>query len=517
MAGSLRLLISISLYSLLFQTAIASPRAASKSHDSSPSVKWGACPKEVLPGVDCGTIDVPIAYHKGNSTTADGDKTVRLALTRLNHTGKADKPKQGTLFFNPGGPGVSAAFLVSAAGTGFVSQLEFSKDLRENYDIIGLDPRGAGFSTQVQCDPNIFNERVATFVEDEAGYKKLLNYSRRLGESCTKLTGPLINHLDSIHAAKDHELVRRALGSPKFNLLGLSYGTLIGTQYLNLFPETVGRMSLDGLVDLTQSETMTLLTETVTYETTLNKFFDWCDHNSTCALHGKNASHTFDQILARADSKPIPAPGCKKTCRSNVTGEEIRSNVQNFLIFVDLPLGDNWIALGEALAEASKGNATALSTTLQTSRIATDLTGESPYAYLAIGCQEWKHQSRSATDFKQKLLTASVFAPRTRGASQSYYYQSTCIGWPAPVTDIKAPSAKSAKEAPTVLLANSVYDPDTSVAWAQSVREQLDHRVSITRNGYGHTSFYLHGDTSKALETFLASGKLPKDGTVYKT
>ncbi|KAJ4157004.1 hypothetical protein NW754_008646 [Fusarium falciforme] len=483
MAGSLRLLVSISLYSLLFQTAIASPRAASKSHDSSPSVKWGACPKEVLPGVDCGTIDVPIAYHKGNSTAADGDKTVRLALTRLNHTGKADKPKQGTLFFNPGGPGVSAAFLVSAAGTGFVSQLEFSKDLREAYDIVGLDPRGAGFSTQIQCDPNIFNERVATFVEDEAGYKKLLNYSRRLGESCAKLTGPLINHLDSIHAAKDHDLVRRALGSPKFNLLGLSYGTLIGAQYLNLFPETVGRMSLDGLVDLTQSETMTLLTETATYETTLNKFFDWM----------------------------------QKTCRSNVTGEEIRSNVQNFLIFVDLPLGDNWIALGEALAEASKGNATALSTTLQTSRIATDLTGESPYAYLAIGCQEWKHQSRSATDFKQKLLTASVFAPRTRGASQSYYYQSTCIGWPAPVTDIKAPSAKSAKEAPTVLLANSVYDPDTSVAWAQSVREQLDHRVSITRNGYGHTSFYLHGDTSKALETFLASGKLPKDGTVYKT
>ncbi|KAM0429732.1 hypothetical protein ACHAPT_006338 [Fusarium lateritium] len=515
MARSLRLLVSISLYSLLCQTAAASPRSTSKSHDSSPSVKWSPCPKEVIPGVDCGTIDVPIAYHKGNSTTGDGEKTVTLALTRLNHTGKATK--QGTLFFNPGGPGVSAAFLVSAAGSGFVPQLEFSNDLQDVYDIVGLDPRGAGFSTPVQCDPDIFNERVATFVEDEAGYKKLLNYSRRLGESCTKLTGPLINHLDSIHVAKDHELVRRALGSPKFNLLGLSYGTLIGAQYLSLFPETVGRMSLDGLVDLTQSETTTLLTETTTYETTLGKWFEWCDKNSTCALHGKNASRTFDQILARADSKPIPAPGCKKTCRSDVTGEEIRSNAQNLLIFVDLPLGDNWITLGEALAEASKGNATALSTKLQTSRIATDLTGESPYTYLAIGCQEWKHQSRSATDFKQKLLTASVFAPRTRGASQSYYYQSTCIGWPAPVTDIKAPSEDSAKKAPPVLLANSVYDPDCSVVWAQGVREQLQHRVSITRNGSGHTSFYLHGDTSKALEQYLASGKLPKDGTVYKT
>ncbi|KAJ3535191.1 hypothetical protein NM208_g7238 [Fusarium decemcellulare] len=508
MAGLLKFVVSISF---LVQLVTAYP-AVDSQKSSSPKVTWGDCPSQIPPGVDCGSIDVPIAYQKGNSVAAKGDKTVKLGLTRLNHTGKA--AKQGILFYNPGGPGAGASLLVAAAG--FVPQVAFSSELRDAYDIIGLDPRGVGQSTPVQCDPKLFNERVSTFVHNDDGYDALFNYSRRLGESCAKLTGPLINHLDTIHVVKDHEVVRKALGASKFNLLGVSYGTQIGTQYLSLFPKTVGRMALDGLVDHSQSETSSLLAESTTYETTLTKWFEWCDKNSTCALHGKNASRVFDQVLERADSKPIPAPGCKKTCRSNVTGEEIRYNVQGFLVFVDLALGNNWITLGEAVLEASKGNATALSTQLQTSRTSTDPSG-SPYLYLATGCQDWKHKSRSWQDLRQKFIAAFVFAPRTWGASQTYYYQSVCLGWPAPVTNPQAPLGHGIKEAPTVLLANAVFDPETSITWAQGVREQLVNRVSVTRNGPGHTSHYLKGETSKALDRFLATGKLPKDGTVYKS
>ncbi|KAM5356638.1 hypothetical protein ACJ41O_003284 [Fusarium nematophilum] len=496
---------------LVLLVALQTSASPSPNHSPHPTITWSSCPSQIPPGVDCGTIAVPLAYQPSNSTSPKGDKTIHLSLTRLNSTGKA---KEGVLFYNPGGPGGSATLLVAAAG--FVKEIAFSSALREAYDIIGLDPRGVGQSTPVKCDPDIFNERVPTFVHDEDDYHALVNYSRRLGKSCAKLTGPLINHLDTIQVAKDHELVRQALGAPKFNLLGISYGSQLGSQYLSLFPKKVGRMALDGLVDHSQSETSTLLAESVAYETTLDRFFSWCDSNSTCALHGKNPSRVFDKLLARADGRPIPAPGCKGSCRPNVTGEEIRYNVQNFLIFVDFALAPNWITLGEALAEASKGNATLLSTPLQKSRIATSQEG-SPYLFLAIGCQDWLHRARSATDLKQKLLTARTFAPRTRGASQSYYYQSKCLGWPAPVTNGQAYLGKGVDRAPPVLLVNSVYDPECSMAWAEGLREQLPSGVSITRDGLGHTSHFLAGETSRVMDRYLATGKLPKDGSVYKT
>ncbi|SCO80986.1 uncharacterized protein FRV6_05199 [Fusarium oxysporum] len=486
--------------------------AATKS--SAPKISWGECPSLIPPGVDCGKINVPLAYQSGNSTSAKGDDTVELVFTRLNHTGKGEK--HGVLFFNTGGPGASGA--ITVAGSPYVSAISFSDELRNAYDIIGLDPRGVGVSSPVQCDPKVFNKRVKTFVTTDEEYDALFNYSRSVGESCAKLTGPLINHLDSVHVAKDHEVVRKALGVEKFNYLGLSYGTLLGATYASLFPKSVGRMALDANVDHSQSEIATLLAEATAYETVLDQFFKWCDKNSTCALHGKNASRIWDETLARADSKAIPAPGCNGTCRSDVTGEEIRYNAQEFLTFVDLDFGSGstWAALGDAILQASKGNATALSTSTPSGKVVSDPSG-SPYSYLAIGCQDWLHKSKTSVDLRQKLINAVTFAPRTRGASQTYYYESTCIGWPAPLTNPQGPLADGIKDAPTILIAASVYDPETSLTGAEGVREQLTHRVSITRNGAGHTSHYLGGDTSKVMDRYLATGKLPRDGTVYRT
>ena len=48
--------------------------------------------------------------------------------------------------------------------------------------------------------------------------------------------------------ARDLNLLRRALGQPKLNYLGISYGTFLGATYANLFPRRVGRLVLDGNV-----------------------------------------------------------------------------------------------------------------------------------------------------------------------------------------------------------------------------------------------------------------------------
>ncbi|CAH0057897.1 unnamed protein product [Clonostachys solani] len=500
------------LWYLRVPIAAALSPGSTRSDPPIPNIVWHECPPQTPEGIDCGSINVPLGYSPANSIDPVDNRTISLELTRLNSTGNA--LEKDVMFFNPGGPGISAAYFVIASTLD--PSLAFSPSLREAYDIIGLDPRGVGWSTPVQCDPDIYNERVSTFVNDATGYNALVNYGRRLSESCAELTGPMINHLDTVHVAKDHELVRRALQAPKLNYLGLSYGAQLGPQYVSLFPEAVGRMALDALVDHGQSETSTLLAEAVTYEASLNQFFTWCDRNSSCALYGRNTMQVFDALVAQADATPIPAPGCDDACRSDVTGEEIRYNVQSYLRFIDLPLGRNWINLGTALAESSQGNATMLSSELATETFSTR-PDQSPFLYIALGCVDWLHQARSAIDLQQKLQMVRTFAPRSAGASWTYTYQSRCLGWSAPVTNGQTVLDKGVSKAPPILLVNSIYDPECSMAWAQGLREQLPSGVSVTRNGHGHTSYFLQGETSEAINKFLSTGEMAEDGTIFQT
>ncbi|MET9893539.1 alpha/beta fold hydrolase [Streptomyces sp. NPDC006465] len=46
--------------------------------------------------------------------------------------------------------------------------------------------------------------------------------------------------------ARDLDQLRRAVGDPKPNYPGISYGTILGATYANLFPSRVRAMTLDS-------------------------------------------------------------------------------------------------------------------------------------------------------------------------------------------------------------------------------------------------------------------------------
>ena len=58
------------------------------------------------------------------------------------------------------------------------------------------------------------------------------------GESCGTCRPP--------NSARDMELLRRSVGAHRLNYYGLSYGTLLGATYANIFPSHVRAMILDG-------------------------------------------------------------------------------------------------------------------------------------------------------------------------------------------------------------------------------------------------------------------------------
>src|SRR4051812_28514006 len=60
------------------------------------------------------------------------------------------------------------------------------------------------------------------------------------------------------------------------NFWGFSYGTSIGQTFASMFPQRVGRMALDGIVDAGDSSKGTYLTWLQSTDETFSTFFMYC-------------------------------------------------------------------------------------------------------------------------------------------------------------------------------------------------------------------------------------------------
>lgn len=173
---------------------------------STPSaVSWNSCPPELgsPPILECATFSIPVDWDTPYGEHFD-QGLVKLPATPSNTTSKI-----GSLFINPGGPGLHASGIVASMALGAFERQ--TRQLRAWLDIIGLNPRGVGLSHQVNCSKEIYAEAFSLLPQTQENYIALAKKNKRLGRSCRKITGPLFEHVDTISAAKDHEIVRAAL------------------------------------------------------------------------------------------------------------------------------------------------------------------------------------------------------------------------------------------------------------------------------------------------------------------
>ncbi|MEU6476686.1 alpha/beta hydrolase [Streptomyces sp. NPDC047017] len=464
---------------------------------STAALDWKACPFPNAPkALQCASIQVPVdwAHPEGPTTTVTVD---RLPATGAHPT--------GSLFFDPGGPGGPGTQIVYAESLG---TRVFSAATREHFDLIGLDPRGVGLSSPVRCDPALLNRRVSLFPKNEAEFERLVTRNRQLGESCRRLTGSLLDHVDTVSAARDLEALRQALGQGKLNYLGLSYGSQLGATYAALFPQHIRTLALDGALDHSLRTTSLFKDESHAYEDAFDRFADWCARDTSCALHGTDVRHLLDTLLARADRTPIPAPQCAQAgdCRATVTGEDIRLNLQNLLLF---PAVRDNAAL--ALRQAAAGDASSLSSPLAAGQSDDIMNGSG----IAVECLDWPTPIRTLADLRRLRRVGQASAPRLGGASQSWTILTGCAGWPAPV--VNPPRPVSARDAPPILITNADHDPSTAYPWARRLHRQLSTSVLVTRHGDGHTSYLAHGvsHTRDAIDAYLLTGRTPPPDTVY--
>jgi hypothetical protein len=154
-------------------------------------ITWKTCPPKLFKSksLQCATFSVPIDWESPHGEHFNLG-LVKLPAAATNST----SPKIRTLFVNPGGPGGLASELVDTIALGAIQ----SEAFLSSFDIIGLDPRGVGLSHKVRCDMSVYAERVSSYPQSHEGLARLLDKNRRFGESCLKLTGPLLGHLDTV-------------------------------------------------------------------------------------------------------------------------------------------------------------------------------------------------------------------------------------------------------------------------------------------------------------------------------
>ena len=448
---------------------------------------WEACRGEFL----CATLTVPLDYRD-----EDGD-TLDLALLKVP---AADPDRRiGSLVVNPGGPG--------APGTDYAAQAGavFREPLLAAYDVVGFDPRGTGDSDPVDC---LTDEELDQYVAEDpdpdtpAETTEYLRWVDAFGAGCAQRSGDLAAHVTTVEAARDMDVLRAALGESTMTYFGASYGTKLGATYADLFPDKVGRLVLDGAVDLSIDSRRLSLEQAGGFETALRAYVEDCVGQEDCFL-GDSVDAGLERIkgfLDEVDADPLPTG----------SGRELR--VGNAFYGVVLPLynRDYWSILDQALKTAFDGDGSALLllSDLYHSREGDRYTDNSTEALYAINCLDDPYAITAAEVPAQ--IPAFEEASPTFGSVFAWGL-TTCLGMQVEATE-RDREIDGAGAAPIVVV-GTTRDPATPYQWAVHLAEQLESGVLVSRDGDGHTG-YNSGNAcvDEAVEDYLLDGTVPEDG-----
>jgi pimeloyl-ACP methyl ester carboxylesterase len=227
--------------------ATAAPASAAvPTRYTAQSLNWHQCAAgevSLPPGLDpsvlkvlqCGAFTTPRDWdHPGRG--AD----LTIAVSRLAATGTAT----ASVVTNPGGPG--------GAGQFFPIALAGQTTLREHQDIIGMDARGTGKSTTVNCgDDGIPQLRLDPQDRDPRNLNAIIDQTRDYARSCQQSSGALLPYINTYQTVRDVDLLRTLLGRQRINWVGYSAGTWMGAYYAQTFPQHTGRFVLDSNTEFT--------------------------------------------------------------------------------------------------------------------------------------------------------------------------------------------------------------------------------------------------------------------------
>ena len=462
-------------------------------------IDWRDCED----GMECARVTAPLDWDHPQ----DG-RTAEIAVTRHRATGD----RIGSLFVNPGGPGVS--------GYDFIRDdwsTNLSGRLAERFDIIGWDHRGVGRTTPVTCytEPAdverwLYWTPAHDWRTDPDGWAAEREaVGRAYVEACVRGTGEALQFIDTESTVRDLDLLRALVGDDELSYIGFSNGTMIGQRYLDRFPEHVGRIVLDGVSDPALDRGRWAVEQEAGFESAFVRFAGLCPERfgADCPLPAPTeaALAWTHALLLRYDERPVPAsePGDERL----LGGATIKTAISQALYDEKA-----WRELAEMLGELAAPTPVTDTALHLADRYNDFVRGEKlPSNFIdalaAIDCADYGAERDPAALGAQRESFAQAAPTLTLPGPAAV--DLVCGYWPYPPR--AEPKAIVGAGLPPILVISTTGDPATPYEWGVRVAERLESGVLVTNHGDAHTAYYADADACirDVVDDYLISGAVP--------
>ena len=455
-------------------------------------VRWHSC-GHAAGRLRCASLQVPLDYARPSG------RKITLALAEVPATAPPSR-RHGILVVNPGGPGGSMWLPGGINLASYVAQ-GLGPAVASTYDIVGFDTRGVGHSVPaMHCDPGFFARTRPDYIPANAAAEQvLIGRARAYAADCERKYGWLLPYMTTANIARDLDRIRAALGQPKLNYFGYSYGTYIGQVYATLFPHRVRRMVLDSTVDPTGIWYADNIAQDYAFQGRMNAFFAWAARYDNVYHLGATASQVSRSwYLARGRLEAQPA--------RNSSGAGIGADEFDDTYLYGGYDNGAWPLLAAALASYLHGGATAQ---LVADFNQLGVQNENEFAvYNAVECADVAWPRSWA---KWNADTRKVYATAPFEAWDNAWYNAACAFWP--VHGPARPMRIGAPGLPGILMLQGTLDAATPYAGAQQAHRLLPTaRMVVVSKGGNHGQFSPYAPNpcvDRYVDNYLATGALP--------
>ena len=473
------------------------PSSAVPQPSSAPQLTWADCDRFVghsddVPSAQCTTVPVPVDYDN------PGGAQAQLAVIRIPATG----PRIGALLINPGGPGASAVDTVAAMGSDLTGS-----EISRRFDLVGFDPRGVGHSTpalrcQTDAEFDAYRREPMVYYSPD-GVAHIEQVYRQLAQRCVDRNGPaFLENVGTASVARDMDVVRQALGDDQINYLGFSYGTELGTAYVERFGDHVRAMVLDGAIDPSVGPIEQIIDQQAGFQTAFNDYAADCARSSDCPLGTDPAQwgNRYQRLVDPLVSRPAHTSDPRGLGYADATTGTI-----NALYTPQL-----WKFLTSGLLGLQRGTDSGDLLMLADEYYGRDAKGHydnSQDAFNAVRCVDAPAPTDPAAwvDADRRMREVAPFL--SYGQFTGYAPRDLCALWPVPATSSPAPAAPVAPG--KVVVVSTTHDPATPYQAGVDLARELGAPL-ITYEGTQHTVVF-NGDqcVDGAVVSYLVDGVAP--------
>jgi pimeloyl-ACP methyl ester carboxylesterase len=229
---------------------------------------------------------------------------LRVAVVRA----LAADAERDLVVFLDGGPGGAATQDYPAVASALAP-------LRKRHHLLLIDQRGTGLSNPLDCDGPSSTEGPGpdSLARRSAAQAPVASLARRAGANpvdslarirrCAERLAPRAapQFYATGDAIRDLEAVRRALGAPPLDLVGVSYGTRVAQQYARRYPAAVRSIVLDGPVP----NPLVLLSEHArNLESVVQQRLKRCRDDAACFARYGDSYSALKQVQAQLRRQP---------------------------------------------------------------------------------------------------------------------------------------------------------------------------------------------------------------------